>query len=203
MNSDTNRSVGVTELLNDGMDDALPAVYDRLKRLAAHHMRSERVGHTLSATALVHEAYVKLSAQDRAQWKNRAQFFSVASTAMRRILVSHARDRLAQKRGGAFDHTTMNGASEIPSGDSIQRQTELLTVDHLLHDLAEHDGRAARVVECRYFGGYTNEETAEALGVSVMTVKRSWLLAKAWLARAMAESAGQSPSDSHNNAGDP
>lgn len=200
----TSDDASVTELLNEpgGMDDALPAVYDRLKRLAAYHMQSERAGHTLSATALVHEAYVKLSAQDRAQWKNQAQFFSVASTAMRRILVSHARDRLAQKRGGAFDHTTIDGASEVSSGDSDRRQMELLTVDRLLNDLAQHDARAARVVECRYFGGYTNDETAEALGVSVITVKRSWLLAKAWLARAMSESgdtSDEAPPDSEKS----
>ncbi len=177
------------------MDAVFEQVYGELQRLAQHHLKSERPGHTLSATALVNEAYLKVASQDRARWANRAQFFSVASTAMRRILVNHARDRTRQKRGGKAERVTLEsieGSGDLVSED---RYEEILTVDRLLGGLAEVDGRAARVTECRYFAGYTNEETAEAMGLSVVTVKRAWRLARAWLARELSqENQGPEPS---------
>jgi len=179
----------LTQLLNrsvegDGLPRALPLIYDQLRALARRHLSGERPGHTLSPTALVHEAYLKLNAQRQSHWQNRAQFFAVASMAMRRILVNHARDRVAAKRGsGAVKLELDEAAAEAFDLTARDRLEEILTVDQLLKRLEAIDPRATRVVECRYFAGYTNEETAEALEVSVITVKRAWRLAQAWLAR--------------------
>lgn len=182
-------SPDLTVLLNtgegaqDGFAEAYQQVYGELRRLAQHHLNAERPGHTLSATALVNEAFLKLSAQSRAEWLNRAQFFSVASTAMRRILVNHARDRCRLKRGSGGERVDLDAPDVLARLVSDDRCLELLAVERLLEGLAELDPRAARVTECRYFAGYTNEETADALGISVVTVKRAWRLARAWMAR--------------------
>jgi RNA polymerase sigma factor (TIGR02999 family) len=156
----------------------IPLVYEELHRLAVHYMRDERPGHTLQPTALVHEAYLRLVGQKRADWKNRAQFMGVAAQLMRRILVDYARQRVTAKRGG--------GAVKV-DGDSLEvgvtaaQSEELLAVDEAVRRLAGLDARQSQVVEMRYFGGLTVEETAEALGVSPRTVHLDWAMAKAWL----------------------
>jgi len=189
----------ITALLNAedaegrGVAAVFEYVYDELRRLAQHHLRAERPGHTLSATALVNEAYLKLAGQDRARWANRAQFFSVASTAMRRILVNHARDRTRLKRGGNAERVELERAELAGQLVDEDRCEEILAVDRLLGGLGDLDPRAARVTECRYFAGFTNEETADALGVSVVTVKRSWRLAQAWMARELGREPGGTP----------
>lgn len=186
----------MTALLNEseasapGFGEAFERVYGELRRLAQYHMGRERGGHTLSATALVNEAYLKLAGQDRTHWVNRAQFFSVASTAMRRILVNHARDRGRQKRGGDAEHVDLEAPSALAGLIEDDRHEEVLLIDDLLERLAGFDPRAARVAECRYFAGYTNCETAEALGISEVSVKRAWRLARAWMSRELSREAG-------------
>ena len=160
------------------LEQLLPLVYDELKRLAARQLRSERSDHTLQTTGLVHEAYLKLIDQRRTTWQNRAHFFGIASQAMRRILVDHARRRGARKRSGGHPVTLDDDlAATGPESDDV------LAVDAALERLAELDPRQARLVELRYFAGLTIEETAEALAISPATVKREWLSAKAWLQR--------------------
>jgi len=156
----------------------IPLVYKELRRLAGHYLRDERIGHTLQPTALVHEAYLRLVGQDRADWQNRAQFMGVAAQLMRRILVDYARQRVAAKRGG--------GAIKIDDerfdvGASTEQSEELLAVNEAVERLTELDPQQAQIVEMRYFGGLSVEETAEALGISPRTVKRDWAMAKAWL----------------------
>ena len=157
--------------------ELIPKVYPELKKLAARYMRSERSGHTLQATALVNEVYLRLTGGRAQQWQDRAHFFAMASRLMRRILVDHARERKAGKRGG--------GISPVPLDHGIaieNEQMELaLAVDSCLHRLAEIDPRQAQVVEMRFFGGLTDEEIAQALNVSTRTVKRDWMMARAWL----------------------
>ena len=172
--------------LRDGdeaaVDALLPLVYDELRALAGGQLRRERDGHTLTPTALVHEAYLRLVGQD-APWENRAHFFGVASLAMRRVLVHYARRRAAGKRGGGALAVTLHEdgvAGEAPAED-------VLALDEALDRLAALAERPARVVEMRFFGGLTQEETAAALGVSVPTVQRDWQAAKAWLGRALAD----------------
>ena len=174
----------VTVLLNrlaEGDQDAaaklFPLVYGELRRLAARHLRSERRDHTLQATALVHEAYLKLAAQRKGDWQNRAQFFAVASQVMRRILVDYARAHRRVRRGGQQQKVSLDDVVLI-SEDRIE---EVLVVNELLSKLERMDERQARIVEMRYFGGLTLEEAAEALGLSSKTVTREWNLAKAWL----------------------
>ena len=180
----------VTELLlglrADGgraVDRLLPLVYDELRAIAANRMQAERQGHTLSATALVHEAYLKLVDQTRADWKNRAHFFSIAATAMRRILLDHAIARKAEKRGG--------GAVVVTLGDeSASREAaldEMIAVDAALSRLAALDERQGKVVELRFFGGLTMEELAEVLGISLATANRDWRLARAFLTVELAD----------------
>ena len=156
----------------------IPLVYGELKRLAGHFLREEREGHTLQATALVHEAYLRLAGQSRAGWQNRAQFMAVAAQAMRRILVDYARQRVAAKRGGGEAPLDIEIA-EV--GGGVQQSEEMLAVDEALARLALQDPQQARVVEMRYFGGMTVEETADALQIAPRTVKREWAMAKAWL----------------------
>lgn len=155
----------------------VPLVYDDLHKRAHQYLRRERVGHTLQTTGLVHEAYLKLVHQDRADWKTRAQFLGVASQVMRRILVDAARERQAAKRGG--------GETPIVLDDSIAGGTamsiDVLALNDALERLAEMDPRQARIVELRYFAGLTVEDTAAALDISAMTVKREWSSARAWL----------------------
>jgi RNA polymerase sigma-70 factor, ECF subfamily len=155
----------------------IPAVYDELRRLAGSYMRRERVDHTLQATALVHEAYMKLVEQRSTNWQSRAHFFGVAAQLMRRILIDHARGHSRQKRGGEDKKVSLDEAFIF----SEQQAEELLAVDDSLNQLAKIDPRQARVVELRFFGGLSVEEAAEVLGVSPKTVKRDWSVAKAWL----------------------
>ena len=156
----------------------IPMVYAELRRLAGSYMRRERTEHTLQATALVHEAYLKLVEQRSANWQNRAHFFAVAAQLMRRILVDHARGHLRQKRGGEEVHVSLDEAIVF-----AERQAdEVIAVDDSLEHLAKIDPRQARVVELRFFGGLSVEEAADVLGISSKTVKREWRVAKAWLA---------------------
>jgi RNA polymerase sigma factor (TIGR02999 family) len=168
-------------------DELLPLVYEELKRRAAAHMRRERRDHTLRPTALLHEAYLRLAGQRSAAWQNRSQFFGVASQMMRRILVDHGRAAAAAKRPGP--------ALRVPLEDSAApvapQQVDLVLLDQALDELAALDQRRSRVVELRFFGGLSHEETAEVLGVSLATVNRDWRLAKAWLhQRLRADAAG-------------
>jgi len=155
----------------------IPLVYDELRRLAASYMRREHEGHTLQATALVHEAYLKLVEQRSVTWQSRAHFFGVAAQLMRRILIDHARGHLRQKRGGEHKKVSLDEAFVF----SEQKSAELLAVNDALELLARVDSRQARVVELRFFAGLSVEEAAEVLGVSPKTVKRDWSVAKAWL----------------------
>jgi RNA polymerase sigma factor (TIGR02999 family) len=165
------------------VDRLFPLVYDELRRIAHRQLLLERADHTLGTTALVHEAYIRLVDQSRAQWVDRAQFFAIASRAMRRILVDYARQHLAGKRGGRRERVTLD--EELLSVDD--RADLLLAVDEALDRLRELDERASRVVECRFFGGFTEEETAAALNVTDRTVRRDWVRAKTWLYEALRE----------------
>lgn len=176
----------VTEILRgwnagDGQAPArlVPFVYEELRRLARHYLAAERRDHTLQPTALVHEAYLRLVDQDRGEWKNRAQFFGIAAQLMRRILVDYARAQNAAKRGGGVEHLSLDDV-EISLQD---RAGELLALDAALAELAKVDVRKSRVVELRFFGGLTVEETAEAMEINPAMVRRDWTVAKAWLHR--------------------
>jgi RNA polymerase sigma factor (TIGR02999 family) len=162
---------------SEALSKLIPLVYGELKRLAAYFLRSEREGHTLQATALVNEAYLRLAGQ-RASFQNRAQFMGVAAQLMRRILVDYARQRVTAKRGG---HEIPVDLDSCEIGGGVQQSEEMLAVDEALARLAQLDPQQARVVEMRYFGGMTVEETADALGIGERTVKREWAMAKAWL----------------------
>jgi RNA polymerase sigma factor (TIGR02999 family) len=164
---------------NRAGDELLDTVYSELRRLAAHYIRQECPDHTLQATALVHELYIRLVASEPVNWQNRAHFFAVAAQQLRRILVNYARDKQAQKRGGKRVKLALSDVSDI----SESRNQDVLAVDEALRHLEELDGRAARVVELRFFGGLTEREAAEALGISVATLKRDWDFARAWLVR--------------------
>ncbi|MFN0108614.1 MAG: sigma-70 family RNA polymerase sigma factor [Blastocatellia bacterium] len=174
----------VTELLlawNSGdeaaRDELLPLVYQELHRLAGRYLGRERGGHTLQATALVHEAYLRLVNQQDVNWQNRAHFFGVSAQMMRRILVDHARSRHMAKRGGGAQQVDLEEALVV----SDERAADVVALDDALKALAEFDERKCRMVELRFFGGLSIEETAEVLGVSPGTVMRDWTLAKAWL----------------------
>jgi RNA polymerase sigma factor (TIGR02999 family) len=174
--------VEVSEGGQQAFDRLVPLVYDELQRLARHHLKHERPDHTLNTTALVHEAYLKLVDQQQVQWQNRAHFFAVASMAMRRILVNYARKKKRLKRGGGVVKLSLD---DVPEVMSDERADEIVALDEGLTRLAAINERAARVVECRFFGGLTIEETAAVLDTSAMTVKRDWRLAKTWLRREM------------------
>ena len=165
------------------MDRLLPLVYDHLRRVAERELRRERVGHTLSPTALVHEAYLKLVQLDRITWEGRAHFFGAAASAMRRILISYARMHKAEKRG--------SGAERVPIEDVVvaarDRPADLLALDEALTRLAAAHPRQAQVVELRFFAGMEIEAVADALGVSAPTVKRDWTAARAFLNRELTE----------------
>lgn len=165
-------------------DRLLPVVYAELHRRAAAAMRREQDGHTLQPTALVNEAYMRLFDQHRVAWQNRAQFYGVAAQLMRRILIDHAREHLAGKRGGGARQVTLSGIEVAPTDDAV----DVLALHEALERLAALDPRQARLVELRYFGGLNIEETAEALEVSPATVKRDWAIARAWLKRELATS---------------
>lgn len=161
----------------EGAADALvPLVYAELRRLAAFYLKSERVGHTLQPTALVHEAFLKLVEQ-KTEWQNRAHFFAVAANIMRRILVDYARGHLAKKRGGDAARVSLDDAFVFAS----ERPAELIALDEALDELAAVDPRRGRVVELKFFGGLTHDEIAEVLEVHPNTVLRDWKLARAWL----------------------
>jgi|SRR5208283_1060815 len=155
----------------------IPLVYDELRRLAGRYMRRERCDHTLQATALVHEAYLKLVEQRSVDWQGRAHFFGIAAQIMRRILIDHARGHLRDKRGGGQEAVPLDEALVF----SPEQSHELLKLDESLDRLAAIDARQSKIVELRFFGGLTVEETAEVLGISPKTVKRDWSVAKAWL----------------------
>jgi RNA polymerase sigma factor (TIGR02999 family) len=183
---DIPRQTGVTELLiawGDGRRDALdvlmPLVYADLHRVAAGYMRRENEGHALQPTALVHEAYVRLVDQHQVKWRNRAHFFGVAAGMMRRILVDHARRRLAEKRGGGLEQVTLVGDEEVAADSPTA--IDVLALHDSLERLAAFDPQQERIVELRYFGGLTIEEAAEVIGISRATVVREWTIAKAWL----------------------
>lgn len=174
----------VTQLLIDlgkgnerAVDELLPVVYDELRRIARYYMSRERASHTLQATALVNETYLKLVDQQKVDWKNRSQFFGFAAEIMRRILVNHARDRKAEKRGGEFQKVSMSVAI-----NTFEKQdVEILALNDALIKLAKIDERKSRVVELKFFGGLTTKEIAEVLQISDTTVEREWSFAKAWL----------------------
>ena len=160
-------------------DELVPVVYRELRRRAGAYLRRERSDHTLQPTALVHEAYLRLTAQDRVAWQNRAHFFAIAAQMMRRVLVDHAREHQAAKRPGAHLKVLLDdgiGAAQPPS-------CELMMVDEALVDLARIDPRQAQIVELRYFGGLSEQEVAAVLSVSRATVTREWQTARAWLYR--------------------
>jgi len=161
----------------DAFDRLMPLVYHELRHIARKQMRDERASHTLQPTALVHEAFLRLAGQNRVDWRNRAQFYGVVGQLMRRLLVDHARRRHAAKRGIPV---TLDEAIS-PGPRTADRAEEILAVDHLLERLAELDARQARVVELRYFGGLSVEETAAAIGVASRTVRLDWAMAKGWL----------------------
>ena len=160
-------------------------VYRELRARAPAHLRRERTGHGLQPTALVHEVYLRLVDQDRVAWQNRAQFFGVASQMMRRILVDRARARRAAKRSGQWTRVNLDGAALAAS-----RDVDVLDLDLALTKLATFDERKSRIVEFRFFGGLSLEETGEVLGISVATVERDWQAARAWLFKTLSEREG-------------
>ena len=167
------------------LDKMVPLVYNELRRIALNHMRRERSDHTLQPTALVHEAYLRLVDQKSVTWQNSAQFFSIASGMMRRILVNHAKKRQAAKRGRSIIKVPLDVAGAAEGGD-----VRLIALDEALEELAARDMRKGRIVELKFFGGLTTKEIAEVLQVSLATVENDWHLARAWLDREMSN--GQS-----------
>ncbi len=161
----------------DALDQLVPQVYAELRRLASSYLRRERPNHTLQATALVHEAFLKLVDQRAVRWQNRAHFFGIAAQAMRRILVDHARAHAAGKRGSGERHLSLDETLIVTGAPDF----DLLALDEVLTRLAALDPQQSRVVELRFFGGLTMEETAEVMDISPATVGREWTLAKAWL----------------------
>lgn len=183
-------SENVTQLLHDwskgnqqALEELLPLIYNELRRLAHNFLYRERPGHTLQTTALVHEAYLKLIDQKDARWQNRSHFFAIAAQAMRRILIDSARRHAAMKRGGPQEKLSLDDAPDV----SLEPNTRLLALDEALKELAEIDPEQGRIVELRYFGGLTIEETAEVMNSSPATVKREWSMARAWLHQALSE----------------
>ena len=179
----------VTELLvaaskgdRGALDEMLPLVYAELRQVAERYLRRERSNHTLQPTALVHEAYMRLVNQREVNWRNRAQFVGVAAEMMRRILVNHAEARAAGKRGGGMERITLDRAL-LQFED---RNLDVIAVDDALKRLSQKDQRGARIVELRFFGGLTNEEIAEVLGISERTIEREYAFARAWLQRSLA-----------------
>ncbi len=161
----------------------MPLVYDELRRLARAFLAGERRGHTLQPTALVNEAYLRLVDQTRVNWQNRAHFYGIASSMMRRVLIDHARAHATEKRGGAAVHLSLNDL-QIPLE---QRATDLVALDEALERLTQFDERKCRVVEMRFFGGLKDEEIAEVLGVTTRTVLRDWKKARLWLYRELSQ----------------
>jgi RNA polymerase sigma-70 factor, ECF subfamily len=182
----TDSPKGMTQLLvawGEGdvaaRDELMPLVYEELRRMAHRYMGRERTGHTLQTSGLVNEAYLRLIDQTQVQWQNRAHFFGIAAQMMRRILVDYARSRGYAKRGGDARKVSLGDVALV----SAERAADVVALDAALKGLAEFDGRKSRIVELRFFGGLSIEETAEVLAVSPGTVMRDWTLAKAWLRR--------------------
>jgi RNA polymerase sigma factor (TIGR02999 family) len=178
----------------DPISDLVPVVYDELRRIAAHYVRGERPGQTLQATALVNEAFVRMSAERTRQFNGRTHFLAIAALSMRQILIQRARSRRALKRGGAPARVTLDDRRVAPGrmqagfaqpAQDRQQDIDLLALDEALTRLASLDAELARIVELRYFGGLTVEEAAEVTGTSPATVKRQWTLARVWLKRAL------------------
>lgn len=168
------------------LERLVPVVYDELRELAAARLRGERPNHSLQPTGLVHEAYLRLAADDRTPWQDRSHFFRAAARAMRRILIDHARRRGRDKRGGGR-HPVSLSALGTPTWDGPD---DLLALDEALRRLEERDPRSAELVQLRYFGGFSVPETAEALGISERTVNREWTFARAWLRAALERGEG-------------
>jgi len=165
------------------LDQLLPLVYNELRQVADRYLRRERPGHTLQATALVHEAWLRLVDQRSVTWQSRAHFFGVAANLMRQILIQSARARHAEKRGGDDQKLYLDEVGELSDKLVTAQQPDLIALDDALNDLATVAPQQSRVVELRFFGGLSIEETAEVLGISPATVKREWNMAKAWLHR--------------------
>lgn len=179
----------VTELLQEwqqgdreALDRLTPLVYDELRRIAHRYVQRERSGGTLETTALVNEAYLRLVGGQKIDWQNRAHFFAITAQVMRHILIDHARQRQYIKRGGEAQQVSLDEASMMTE----TRAAELVRLDEALDELSKLDSRKSRVVELRYFGGFSLEETADVLEISMMTVRRDWRAAKAWLYKAVA-----------------
>ena len=186
MSPNSGNGAGATELLrawsqgdDSALDRLMPLVYNELHRLARHYMRRERPDHTLQATSLVNEAYLRLIDVNRVEWQNRAHFLALAAQMMRRILVESARNRRRQKRGGGAVHVNLDDVQELPDS----KEHDLVALSDALSGLAKFDGRMSQVVELRFFGGLSVDETAHVLNVSPETVLRDWKTAKAWLLR--------------------
>lgn len=185
-------SVRINKLLADwgrgdekARDELIPVVYDELRRLARHRLRHERPDHTLQSAALVNEAYLRLARQNTPQWQNRAHFFGVAAQLMRHILVDHARGRLAAKRGAGIPRLTL----EPELAPAHESGVDLVALDDALAKLATLDAQQVRLIELRFFGGLSIDETAVVLGISPATVKREWVTARAWLRRELKKEA--------------
>ena len=184
-------SCAVSQLLKDwgqgdesALDKLMPLVYDELRKIAHHHMARERAGHTLQTTALVNEVCLRLIGGAEIPWQDRAHFMALSAQLMRRVLVDHARGRGRAKRGGAIKKLSLDESLAIPSGPNA----DIVRVDDALNSLAAADARKAKTVELRYFGGFSVEETAKVLNVSVRTVMNDWKFAKVWLLREMQRS---------------
>ena len=180
----------VTELLIEwsngdkaALDKLMPLIHEELRRLAHHYMSHERPGHTLQTTALVNEAYLRLVNRKGVHWQNRAHFFAIAATLMRSLLVDHARSHAYAKRGGGAHKIELDEAMIV----SQERAAEVLALDDVLKKLASFDPQQSRIVELRFFGGLTIEETAEVLDLSTATIKREWTAARAWLYRELSK----------------
>lgn len=195
----------VTELLveaqrgaPEAMERLYPLVYAELRRLAQSQLGRERSDHTLQATALVHEAYLKLVDQTRAEWANRGHFFAVAAQAMRRILVDYARARARKKRGGDFIRMTRDALDNVAAS---RPTVDVIELDEALRRLGEFDAVKAQVVELRFFGGLTSQETGDVLGLSLRTVERHWAFARAWLFRELAGDEGDEGEEGKHGVG--
>ena len=187
----TPTSANVTQLLidwrggnNDALNQLMPMVYDELRGLAKRYMRRESASHTLQTNALVNEAYLRLINQQNVDWQNRAHFFAIAAQVMRHLLVDHARSKQYAKRGGGAQQITLDEGLAVTDDNAV----ELLALHQALERLEAIDDRKSKIVELRYFGGLSTEETAEVLGVSEITIKREWAKAKAWLFRELSQS---------------
>ncbi|HUS12640.1 MAG TPA: sigma-70 family RNA polymerase sigma factor [Pyrinomonadaceae bacterium] len=167
------------------LDQLTPLVYDEIRRIAHRYVQRERNGQTLQTTALVNEAYLRLAGSQRIEWQNRAHFFAVTAQVMRHILIDHARRRQYMKHGGDVQRVSLEAVTKEAALMSPPRAAELLALDEALNELAKLDPRKSRVVELRYFGGLSIEETADVLEVSAMTVRRDWRAAKAWIYKAV------------------